>query len=109
LRLGPLGGARYAVLQQEAEKARHALAALFDQFDVLLAPSAPGEAPAGLASIGDPIFSRLWTLLGNPCVNVPVGTGPAGLPIGVTVVGPRWRDELVLSAADRLESAVAAR
>jgi Asp-tRNA(Asn)/Glu-tRNA(Gln) amidotransferase A subunit family amidase len=102
-----LGGARYAVAQQEAEAARQALADLFEQFDVLLAPSAPGEAPAGLDSTGDPIFSRLWTLLGNPCVNVPVGTGPVGLPIGVTVVGPRWRDEIALSAAARLEKAVA--
>jgi amidase len=76
---------------------------------VLLAPSAPGEAPAGLASTGDPIFSRMWTLLGNPCVNVPVGTGPAGLPIGVTVIGPRWHDEVALSAAAQLEQAVGAR
>jgi Asp-tRNA(Asn)/Glu-tRNA(Gln) amidotransferase A subunit family amidase len=38
---------------------------------------------------------------------VPVGTGPVGLPIGVTVVGPRWRDEIALSAAARLEKAVA--
>jgi Asp-tRNA(Asn)/Glu-tRNA(Gln) amidotransferase A subunit family amidase len=103
-----LGGARYAVLQQQAEQGRHALAALFDRFDVLLAPSAPGEAPAGLASTGDPIFSRMWTLLGNPCVNVPVGTGPAGLPLGVTVIGPRWRDDVALAAAALLERAVGA-
>lgn len=101
-----LGGARFAVLQQQAEQGRHALAALFDQFDVLLAPSAVGEAPAGLASTGDPIFSRMWTLLGNPCVNVPVGVGPLGLPLGVTVIGPRWRDDVALSAAARLEQAV---
>ncbi|HEY1998867.1 amidase [Paraburkholderia sp.] len=104
-----LGGARYAALQYQAEQGRQALAALFDRFDVLLAPSAPGEAPAGLASTGDPIFSRMWTLLGNPCVNVPVGTGPVGLPIGVTVIGPRWRDEVALSAAARLEQAVSTR
>jgi Asp-tRNA(Asn)/Glu-tRNA(Gln) amidotransferase A subunit family amidase len=103
-----LGGARYAVLQQQAEQGRHALAALFDRFDVLLAPSAPGEAPAGLVSTGDPIFSRMWTLLGNPCVNVPVGTGPAGLPLGVTVIGPRWRDDVALAAAALLEQAVGA-
>ncbi|MGA7817172.1 amidase family protein, partial [Caballeronia sp.] len=103
-----LGGARYAVLQQQAEQGRHALASLFDRFDVLLAPSAPGEAPAGLASTGDPIFSRMWTLLGNPCVNVPVGTGPAGLPLGVTVIGPRWRDDVALAAAALLEQAVGA-
>jgi Asp-tRNA(Asn)/Glu-tRNA(Gln) amidotransferase A subunit family amidase len=104
-----LGGARYVALQSQAEQGRHALAALFDRFDVLLAPSAPGEAPAGLASTGDPIFSRMWTLLGNPCVNVPVSTGPAGLPLGVTVIGPRWRDEVALSAAARLEQAVGTR
>lgn len=104
-----LGGARYAALQQEAERGRHALATLFDRFDVLLAPSAPGEAPAGLASTGDPLFSRMWTLLGNPCVNVPIHLGPGGLPIGVTVIGPRWRDEAALSAAARLEQAVGAR
>jgi Asp-tRNA(Asn)/Glu-tRNA(Gln) amidotransferase A subunit family amidase len=104
-----LGGAAYAVLQARAEQARQALAAVFDRFDVLLAPSAPGEAPAGLASTGDPIFSRMWTLLGNPCVNVPVGTGQAGLPVGVTVIGPRWRDDVALSAAARLEQLVGAR
>ena len=103
-----LGGTRYAVLQRQAEQGRHALAALFDRFDVLLAPSAPGEAPAGLASTGDPVFSRMWTLLGNPCVNVPVGTGPAGLPLGVTVIGPRWRDDVALAAAALLEQAVGA-
>ncbi|HWX11288.1 MAG TPA: amidase [Trinickia sp.] len=104
-----LGGVRYAALQEQAERARRALAAVFDRFDVLLAPSAPGEAPAGLASTGDPIFSRMWTLLGNPCVNVPVGTGPVGLPVGVTVIGPRWRDDVALSAAARLEQLVGAR
>ncbi|WP_429279168.1 amidase [Paraburkholderia sp. GAS41] len=101
-----LGGERYAVLQQEAEQGRGVMAAVFDRFDVLLAPGAPGEAPAGLVSTGDPIFSRMWTLLGNPCVNVPVCTGPSGLPIGVTVVGPRWRDHVALSAAARLEKAL---
>ena len=39
--------------------------------DVLLAPSAPGEAPHGLGSTGDPLFNRPWHLLGAPQVNVP--------------------------------------
>jgi Asp-tRNA(Asn)/Glu-tRNA(Gln) amidotransferase A subunit family amidase len=102
-----LDGARYAAIQRDTETVRQLLSEFFDKFDVLLAPSAPGEAPAGLASTGDPIFSRAWTLLGNPCVSVPVGTGPAGLPIGVTIIGPRWQDEIALSAAMRLEKAVA--
>jgi len=102
-----LGGAGYAALQREAERGRQALATCFDTFDVLIAPSAAGEAPAGLASTGDPIFSRMWTLLGNPCVHVPTGTGPGGLPVGVTLIGPRWGDDLALSAAAALERALA--
>ena len=47
------------------------LAKVFDDFDVLLTFSAPGPAPEGLASTGDPRFNQLWTLMGVPCVNVP--------------------------------------
>ena len=75
-------------------------------FDVLIAPSAPGEAQAGLAATGDPLFNRLWTLLGVPCVHVPTGVGPQGLPIGVTVIAARWHDARALAVADRLQRAV---
>ncbi|HYH21680.1 MAG TPA: amidase [Azospirillum sp.] len=67
--------------------------------DVLLVPSAPGEAPEGLAATGDPVFSRVWTLLGVPCVNVPGLRGPSGLPVGVQVVGRPGDDRRVLAAA----------
>lgn len=86
-----------------ADQARSELAALFEEVDVLLAPSAEGEAPVGLAATGNPIFNRLWTLLGAPCVHVPLGVGAQGLPIGVTVIGPRWRDAQALGVAARLE------
>jgi Asp-tRNA(Asn)/Glu-tRNA(Gln) amidotransferase A subunit family amidase len=46
-----------------------------------------GEAPEGLSSTGDPVFNRAWTLLGAPCVTVPFGSGPQGLPLGVQLVG----------------------
>lgn len=104
-----LGGVRFAQLQDAAEQGRREVTRLFDQFDVLIAPSAAGEAPAGLDSTGDPLFGRMWTLLGNPCVHVPVGVGPGGLPVGVTLIGPRWRDDVVLAAAERLERAARAR
>jgi amidase len=71
--------------------------------DVLVAPSAPGAAPEGLAGTGDPLFSRLWSALGVPCVQVPVDATDDGLPLGVTVVAPRWLDALALGAAQWLE------
>jgi amidase len=98
-----LHGADFAAAQLLAMAARRALDAVFESVDVLIAPSAEGEAPAGLDATGNPVFNRLWTLLGNPCVHVPVGTGAHGLPLGVTVIGPRWADALTLSAAHTLE------
>ncbi|MBG6078142.1 amidase [Polaromonas sp. CG_9.11] len=98
-----LHGTDFAAAQLLAIAARRALDAVFASVDVLIAPSAEGEAPAGLDATGNPIFSRLWTLLGNPCVHVPAGTGVHGMPVGVTVIGPRWADALTLSAAHTLE------
>jgi len=68
----------------------------------LLVPSAPGEAPHGLGSTGDPAFNRVWTLLGLPCVNVPGWTGPGGLPVGMQLVGRRGAERALLAAAARL-------
>jgi len=73
---------------------------LFRAADVLVTPAAPGEAPAGLESTGDPAFCRLWTLLGYPTMSVPGLTGSTGLPIGVQLVA-RPRHEATLFAAAR--------
>jgi Asp-tRNA(Asn)/Glu-tRNA(Gln) amidotransferase A subunit family amidase len=80
---------------------------LMTDTDVLLTPSAPGAAPAGLASTGASIFNRLWTLLGTPCVNVPGLADKAGLPLGVQIVGRFGRDRLALEAALFVERAIA--
>lgn len=73
-------------------EARAGFTDVLDGLDVLLAPSAPGEAPLGLAATGDPVFNRVWTALGVPCVNVPGLAGPSAMPVGVQVVG-RWGDD----------------
>ena len=46
-----------------------------------------GEAPRGLDWTGEPSFNALWTALHVPCVTVPAGTGPVGLPLGLQIVG----------------------
>ncbi len=91
---------REEAARARAARARAALPALFERFDALLTPSAVGEAPPGLASTGDPAFSRIWTLLGVPCVSLPAARGPAGLPVGLQLVGlPRRDGDLVTTAA----------
>jgi len=68
-------------------------------FDAVLTLSAVGEAPQGLASVGEPTFNGIWTLLHVPCVNVPGFIGPGGLPIGLTLTGRRFLDRGILAAA----------
>lgn len=67
--------------------------------DLLMAPAAPGEAPAGLSATGDPIHSRIWTLLGLPTVNVPGLFGPNGLPVGIQLVGNYGGERRLLAGA----------
>ncbi|MEM1199077.1 MAG: amidase [Pseudomonadota bacterium] len=74
------------------------LAGVFDEVDVILTPASPGEAPEGLSETGDPLYNRIWTLLHVPCVSVPFGTGPRGLPLAVQLVGPLRGDDQLLAA-----------
>jgi amidase len=85
--------------RQQAEQCRRALDAIFADLDAIITPAAAGEAPQGLAATGDPVFCRIWTLLGTPSLSLPLLQGPAGLPIGVQLVGARGRDHALLAAA----------
>ncbi len=96
--------AAYVAAIEAAEAFRARLDETFAEFDVLLAPSAVGEAPAGLDSTGDARFNALWTLAWTPCLTLPAGTGHNGLPLGIQLVGPRFRDEALLDAAAWVEA-----
>jgi Asp-tRNA(Asn)/Glu-tRNA(Gln) amidotransferase A subunit family amidase len=89
-----------------AGRARSALGAVFSDLDVLLTFSAPGAAPKGLGSTGDPRYNRLWTLMGTPCVNVPAHIADGGLPVGVQIVARYGDDATALSAAGFVEEAL---
>jgi amidase len=88
-----------------------ALAGLYGDADVLLTPSAPGEAPHGLGATGDPQFNRAWHLLGGPQINIPVphdiAHGESGLPLGLQVVARPGDDERALAAASWIEAQLA--
>ncbi|RXH08593.1 amidase [Bradyrhizobium guangzhouense] len=97
----------YDDARRVARRGRRELGEVFEGFDVLLTYSAPGTAPAKeLASTGSPRYNRLWTLMGNPCVNVPV-MKVGGLPIGVQVIARFGNDPGALAAAWFLENALA--
>jgi len=95
----------YDAARRTVKRARQALADLMADIDVLLTPSAPSAAP-GLETTGPAIFNRLWTLMGTPCVNVPGLKDPAGLPLGVQIVGRFGRDHQALMGAQFLQQAL---
>jgi Asp-tRNA(Asn)/Glu-tRNA(Gln) amidotransferase A subunit family amidase len=98
--------ADYDAARRIADRARAALAGSFDEVDALLTFSAPGAAPKGLASTGDPRFNRLWTLMGVPCVNVPAYVADGDLPVGVQVIARFGDDAGALAAARFVEEAL---
>lgn len=78
---------------------REALDPLFERFDAIITPAAPGEAPADLSTTGDPIFCSLWSLCGLPAITLPLLTGPNNMPVGVQLVGAYGQDARLLRTA----------
>lgn len=62
-----------------------------------IAPAAPGTAPRGLDSTGDPVMNLPWTHSGLPSLTLPSGFDREGLPFGLQLVGPWMSDERLLA------------
>jgi Asp-tRNA(Asn)/Glu-tRNA(Gln) amidotransferase A subunit family amidase len=75
-----------------------------DGIDVWIAPSAPGPAPRGLQTTGNPIMCLPWSHAGMPAVNVPAGRAANGLPLGIQLIGRHGTDEQVLQWAQPVEA-----
>lgn len=84
---------------------RESLMQLMNKYDLdlWLSPSAPGAAPVGLDSTGDPVMNLPWTHAGLPTLTLPSGTNNAGLPLGLQLTGRWFGDEAMLSFATQLE------
>ena len=81
----------------------------FASYDVILAPvnAGPAFAHGGLAEPGAIeafSYTVTYTLTGWPGAVVRGGTSPEGLPIGVQIVAPPWREDVALAVAGFLES-----
>lgn len=96
---------------------RDAMRDVFRDVDVILAPSTPFPAPQSgtktvvidgvtlplRPNIG--IFTQPISFVGLPVVAVPVWPADGGLPVGVQVIAPAWREDLALRVAHHLETA----
>lgn len=92
--------------RKEEIEALDGIAALRPQIDeianryaALITPSVPDEAPLGTESTGSAAFNGMWTALHVPVVNVPGFRGENGMPVGLSLVGARFRDEHLLDVA----------
>ncbi|KAI1070771.1 hypothetical protein LB507_006740 [Fusarium sp. FIESC RH6] len=77
--------------------ARPVVDGMLSQYDAVLTPSVPDEAPEGIESTGSAAFCQIWTVLHVPVLNIPGFVGFNGMPIGLSLVAPRYHDRKLLS------------
>ena len=90
--------AEYTALLTRREAARAAYLALAGKVDAVISVTAPGAAPIGLETTGDPIFVVPGSMLGAPGVSLPV-LDDDGLPLGLQVLGFPQGDAGVFAVA----------
>jgi Asp-tRNA(Asn)/Glu-tRNA(Gln) amidotransferase A subunit family amidase len=100
-----LGAAIPEAVNQEdralAARLRPSLVEVLRGYDGVLTPSATGVPPLGLSFTGDPLFCRVWTLIGAPSLSVPL-VWAGRLPVALQLVGAPGRDRALLDAAEWL-------
>ncbi len=106
-----LGMRDFISIQQARAQLNDTLAGIFTEFDLLITPTMPTEAfdakgppPAEIdgfpVSLLDAVaFTYPFNLSGHPAATVRAGMSANGLPAGLQIIGPRYRDDLVLQAA----------
>ncbi|CAN8098261.1 unnamed protein product [Discula destructiva] len=70
---------------------------ILGRYAAVITPSVPDEAPVGIDITGSAVFNCIWTALHTPVVNVPGFKGENGMPIGLSLVAPRYRDQNLLA------------
>jgi len=79
-----------------------------EQIDLWISPAAPGVAPYGLDSTGDPIMNLPWTHCGLPTLAIPAGSPSGGLPIGLQVAAGWRQDERLFGWSREIEQVLTA-
>jgi Asp-tRNA(Asn)/Glu-tRNA(Gln) amidotransferase A subunit family amidase len=90
------------------QRLRRQLSFLSDEYgiDAWISPAAPGPAPAGLESTGNPIMNLPWTHSGLPTIALPAGFSTEGLPLGIQLAGRWYEDEALTEWAAAIEPIV---
>jgi aspartyl-tRNA(Asn)/glutamyl-tRNA(Gln) amidotransferase subunit A len=106
--------AEYIARRRELGEARRTIAGVFADVDVIVTPTIPIPAPTIAELKADPEAlrpaelkllrnTRPFNVWGLPAISVPCGSTKNGLPIGLQIAGPHWREDLVLRLAYAFE------
>ncbi len=93
---------KYKIALKNLNVLKHETDLIFNDVDMIITPSAPGEALKGLEYTGSPMFNTTWSLNGNPCVTLPLFKGDKGLPIGCQLVTKYGNDNQLLNYAKNI-------
>jgi aspartyl-tRNA(Asn)/glutamyl-tRNA(Gln) amidotransferase subunit A len=113
-----VSAAEYIGRRRELEEARRGIRSVFADVDVLVTPTTPMPAPAIAELKANPETlrpselrllhnTRPFNVWGLPAISLPCGFTQSGLPIGLQIAGPHWREDLVLRLAHAYEQATA--
>jgi aspartyl-tRNA(Asn)/glutamyl-tRNA(Gln) amidotransferase subunit A len=111
-----ISAADYIQRRRELDGERRRAHELFAEVDLLVTPTMPIPAPAIADLRKDPSAlrpaelillrnTRPFNVWGLPAISVRCGFTRSGLPIGLQIAGPPWREDLVLKLAHAFESA----
>jgi amidase len=89
----------YVAALELADRCRARIDDAYDGIDAILSPCVKGEALKGLGFTGEPAFQQFWTVLNGPAMSLPTHRGPQGLPVGIQLVAPRYRDDALFAVA----------
>jgi aspartyl-tRNA(Asn)/glutamyl-tRNA(Gln) amidotransferase subunit A len=113
-----VSAAEYIRLRRELEESRRNIREVFAGVDMLVTPTiaVPAPAIADLKANPDALRpaelkllrnTRPFNVWGLPAISLPCGFTQNGLPIGLQIAGPHWREDLVLRMANAYEQATA--
>ncbi|MGC1373649.1 MAG: amidase [Candidatus Sulfotelmatobacter sp.] len=113
-----ISAAEYIQRRRELDEERRRAHDIFGEIDLLVTPATPIPAPKIADLKKDPAAlrpaelillrnTRPFNVWGMPAISVPCGVTKSGLPVGLQIAGPHWREDMVLRLGGEYERATA--